>query len=123
MGRLLGIATLAIQADRLAMALDAARRWNAHFVLKGYHTIVASPDGQTFVSTTGNAGLAKGGTGDVLTGILAALIAQFGSDDGARVLRPRRLSSRPGRGVRQRAERICPASSPAKSRMPCPMPG
>src|SRR5258707_6809426 len=86
MSRLLGIATLAIQADRLAMALDAARRWNAHFVLKGYHTIVASPDGQTFVSTTGNAGLAKGGTGDVLTGILAALIAQFGSDDGARVL-------------------------------------
>jgi hydroxyethylthiazole kinase-like uncharacterized protein yjeF len=86
MGRLLGIATQTIQADRLAMALDAARRWNAHFVLKGYHSIVASPDGQTFVSTSGNAGLAKGGTGDVLTGILAALIAQFGADDGARVL-------------------------------------
>jgi ADP-dependent NAD(P)H-hydrate dehydratase / NAD(P)H-hydrate epimerase len=86
MGRLLGISTLAIQTDRLAMALDAARRWNAHFVLKGYHSIVASPDGETFVSTTGNAGLAKGGTGDVLTGILAALIAQFGGDDGARVL-------------------------------------
>ena len=86
MGRLLGIATQTIQADRLAMALDAARRWNAHFVLKGYHSIVASPDGQTFVSTAGNAGLAKGGTGDVLTGILAALIAQFGADDGARVL-------------------------------------
>jgi ADP-dependent NAD(P)H-hydrate dehydratase / NAD(P)H-hydrate epimerase len=86
MGRLLGISTLAIQADRLVMALDAARRWNAHFVLKGYHSIVASPDGQTFVSTAGNAGLAKGGTGDVLTGILAALIAQFGLDDGARVL-------------------------------------
>jgi hydroxyethylthiazole kinase-like uncharacterized protein yjeF len=86
MGRLLGISTLAIQTDRLAMALDAARRWNAHFVLKGYHSIVASPDGETFVSTAGNAGLAKGGTGDVLTGILAALIAQFGLDDGARVL-------------------------------------
>src|SRR6267143_4098734 len=86
MGRLLGISILAIQADRLAMALDAARRWNAHFVLKGYHTIVASPDGQTFVSTTGNAGLAKGGTGDVLTGILAALVAQFGVNDGARVM-------------------------------------
>jgi NAD(P)H-hydrate epimerase len=86
MGRLLGIATQTIQADRLAMALDAARRWNAHFVLKGYHSIVASPDGQVFVSTAGNAGLAKGGTGDVLTGILAALIAQFGADDGARVL-------------------------------------
>lgn len=86
MGRLLGISTQTIQADRLAMALDAARRWNAHFVLKGYHSIVASPDGQVFVSTAGNAGLAKGGTGDVLTGILAALIAQFGANDGARVL-------------------------------------
>jgi NAD(P)H-hydrate epimerase len=68
------------------MALDAARRWNTHVVLKGYHTIVASPDGRTFVSTAGNAGLGKGGTGDVLTGLLAALIAQFGADDGARVL-------------------------------------
>jgi len=86
MGRLLGIATQTIQADRLLMALDAARRWNVHFVLKGYHSIVASPDGQIFVSTTGNAGLAKGGTGDVLTGILAALVAQFGRDDRARVL-------------------------------------
>jgi len=53
---------------------------------RAYHSIVASPDGQTFISTSGNAGLAKGGTGDVLTGILAALIAQFGADDGARVL-------------------------------------
>jgi ADP-dependent NAD(P)H-hydrate dehydratase / NAD(P)H-hydrate epimerase len=86
MGRLLGITTLAIQADRLAMACDAARRWNAHFVLKGYHSIVTSPDGQAFVSTVGNPGLGKGGTGDVLTGILSALIAQFGADDGARVL-------------------------------------
>jgi len=86
MARLLGNTSQAIQGDRVAMALDAARRWNTHVVLKGYHTIVASPDGQTFVSTAGNAGLGKGGTGDVLTGILAALIAQFGADDGARVL-------------------------------------
>jgi len=86
MARLFGIETLAIQADRLKMALDAARRWNVHFVLKGYHTIVASPEGQSFVCTSGNAGLAKGGSGDVLTGILAALIAQFGTVDGARVL-------------------------------------
>jgi NAD(P)H-hydrate epimerase len=47
---------------------------------------VASPDEKVFVSTTGNAGLAKGGSGDVLTGLLAALIGQFGTDDGARVL-------------------------------------
>ena len=86
MARLFGIETLVIQADRLKMALDAARRWNAHFVLKGYHTIVASPEGQPFVCTSGNAGLAKGGSGDVLTGILAALIAQLGTVDGARVL-------------------------------------
>ena len=86
MGRLFSTTTLAVQSERLKMALDAARRWNAHFVLKGYHTVVASPEGQSFVCTTGNAGLAKGGSGDVLTGILAALIAQFGLDDGARVL-------------------------------------
>ncbi len=86
MARLLGNTSQAVQGDRVAMALDAARRWNTHVVLKGYHTIVASPDGRTFVSTAGNAGLGKGGTGDVLTGLLAALIAQFGADDGARVL-------------------------------------
>jgi len=86
MARLLGSTSTAVQADRVALALEAARRWNVHIVLKGYHSIVASPDGQTFVSTAGNAGLAKGGTGDVLTGILSALIAQFGADDSARVL-------------------------------------
>ncbi len=86
MARLLGSTSQTVQTDRLALAQDAARRWNAHVVLKGYHSIVASPDGQSFVSTAGNAGLGKGGTGDVLTGILSALIAQFGADDGARVL-------------------------------------
>jgi hydroxyethylthiazole kinase-like uncharacterized protein yjeF len=86
MARLLGATSLAVQANRVATAVDAARRWNAHIILKGYHSIVASPDGRAFISTAGNAGLAKGGTGDVLTGLLAALIAQFGVDDGARVL-------------------------------------
>jgi NAD(P)H-hydrate epimerase len=86
MARLLGSTSTAGQADRVATALEAARRWNAHVVLKGYHSIVASPDGRTFVSTAGNAGLGKGGTGDVLTGVLAALVAQFGTDDGTRVL-------------------------------------
>jgi NAD(P)H-hydrate epimerase len=86
MARLLGSTSTAVQADRVAMALEAARRWNAHVVLKGYHSIVASPDGRAFVSTAANAGLGKGGTGDVLTGLLAALVAQFGTDDGGRVL-------------------------------------
>src|SRR5229473_821113 len=75
MARLLGSTSQSVQGDRIAVALDAARRWNAHVVLKGYHSIVASPDGQTFVSTAGNAGLGKGGTGDVLTGILAGEVA------------------------------------------------
>jgi len=86
MARLVGATSGAVQADRIAMAQDASRRWNAYIVLKGYHSIVASPTGQIFVATAGNAGLGKGGTGDVLTGILAALVAQFGTDDLGRIL-------------------------------------
>ncbi|MDP9338782.1 MAG: NAD(P)H-hydrate dehydratase [Acidobacteriota bacterium] len=85
MARLLGISTPEVQADRLKAARDAAKRWNAHVILKGFHTIIASPHGNIFVNITGNAGLAKGGTGDVLTGLLAALIAQFKTDDSARI--------------------------------------
>ena len=55
-------------------------------ILKGFHTLIAAPDGGVFVNTTGNAGLAKGGTGDVLTGLLAALTAQFKTGDWLRVL-------------------------------------
>jgi hydroxyethylthiazole kinase-like uncharacterized protein yjeF len=86
MARLLGITTLDVQNDRVHFALDSAKRWNAHVILKGFHTLIASPDGQLFVNTTGNPGLAKGGSGDVLTGILAALTAQFGTDDWPRTL-------------------------------------
>jgi len=86
MARLLGISTREVQADRLKAARDAAKKWNAHVILKGFHTIIASPDGNTFVNTTGNAGLAKGGTGDVLTGLLAALTAQFKTNDWVRIL-------------------------------------
>jgi ADP-dependent NAD(P)H-hydrate dehydratase / NAD(P)H-hydrate epimerase len=86
MARLLGVSTKEVQADRLKAARNSALKWNAHVVLKGFHTIIASPEGGLFVSTTGNAGLAKGGTGDVLTGVLTALTAQFGTADGHRVL-------------------------------------
>ena len=64
----------------------AAKKWKAHVILKGYHTILAAPDGRVFVNTTGGPSLAKGGTGDVLTGVLAALTAQFGTEDWLRVL-------------------------------------
>jgi hydroxyethylthiazole kinase-like uncharacterized protein yjeF len=86
MARLLGKSTRDVQGDRLKAAREAARRWNVHVILKGFHTLIASPAGEVFVNTTGNAGLAKGGTGDVLTGLLAALTAQFKTGDWLRVL-------------------------------------
>lgn len=86
MARLLGSSIAEVQKDRVKTAVDAARKWNAHVVLKGFHSIVASPKGQVFVNTTGNPALAKGGSGDVLTGLLAGLIAQFGADDLLRVV-------------------------------------
>jgi NAD(P)H-hydrate epimerase len=86
MARLLGTTTAMVQENRVAAALDSARNWNAHVILKGFHTLIASPDGKLFVNTSGNPGLAKGGTGDVLTGVLSALTAQFGTKDWVRVL-------------------------------------
>ena len=86
MGRLLLRSAKDVQEDRARTAQDAARRWNAHVILKGSHTIIAAPDGQIFVNTSGNPGLAKGGSGDVLTGVLAALTAQFKTADLTRIL-------------------------------------
>jgi hydroxyethylthiazole kinase-like uncharacterized protein yjeF len=86
MARLLGVSTKDVQADRMKVARESALKWNAHVILKGFHTIIASPTGDLFINTTGNASLAKGGSGDVLTGLLAALTAQFGSQDWHRVL-------------------------------------
>lgn len=78
MARLLGISKASVQADRLGTALNAAKVWKAHVILKGFHTILATPDGNAFVNTTGNSGMAKGGSGDVLTGILAGTTSQLG---------------------------------------------
>jgi NAD(P)H-hydrate epimerase len=86
MARLLGVTVKEVQARRLDVALEAAGRWRAHVILKGFHTILATPSGYAYINTTGNAGMATGGTGDVLTGILAGLTAQFGTEDWARVL-------------------------------------
>jgi NAD(P)H-hydrate epimerase len=86
MSRLLGCSTADVQKRRLETALEAASRWRAIVVLKGYHTIVAAPDGRAYINSTGNPGMAAGGTGDVLTGILAGLTAQFGIADWLRVL-------------------------------------
>jgi len=86
LARLIGCSSREVQSERLKTAAQAARRWNVHVVLKGFHTLVVTPAGDVFVNTTGNAGLAKGGSGDVLTGVLAGLTAQFGTDDWSRIL-------------------------------------
>lgn len=76
MARLLGTTVAAVQADRPGAAAQCARRFNCVAVLKGTGTIVAAPDGKMIQNTTGNPGLARGGSGDVLAGMLAALLAQ-----------------------------------------------
>ena len=86
MARLLMRSTKDLQEDRVRTAQEAAQRWNVHVVLKGSHTVIASPGGETFVNTSGNPGLAKGGSGDILTGLLAALTAQFKTKDWTRTL-------------------------------------
>jgi ADP-dependent NAD(P)H-hydrate dehydratase / NAD(P)H-hydrate epimerase len=61
---------------RKRVALKYARQWHSILVLKGHRTVVASPDGKVYVNTTGNAGMATAGCGDVLTGMIAAFLAQ-----------------------------------------------
>lgn len=74
--RLLASTTDAVQADRVGAALELARRFKAHVALKGCGTIVAHPDGRWRINATGNPGLASGGSGDVLSGMAGALLAQ-----------------------------------------------
>jgi ADP-dependent NAD(P)H-hydrate dehydratase / NAD(P)H-hydrate epimerase len=86
MARLLGSTTAEVQKDRLRAALRGAARYHAIAVLKGFHSIVAVPDGRAFVNSTGNPGMATAGTGDVLTGMLAGLTAQFGIEHWERLV-------------------------------------
>ena len=76
MARLTGLSAAALANDRAGIALRYAKAWDAVVVLKGARTVVASPDGRVCVNPTGNPGLARGGSGDVLAGMLAALLAQ-----------------------------------------------
>ena len=77
MARLLGCSTVEIQSSRLDVARKAAKDWNAIVILKGHQTVIAEPTGSAWVNSTGNPGMATGGTGDVLTGILTGLLAQY----------------------------------------------
>ena len=75
MSRLTGLSVEAVQADREGIARRYAAQWNAVVVLKGARTVVAGPDGRACINPTGNPGLARGGSGDVLAGMTSALLA------------------------------------------------
>jgi len=76
MARLLGCTVAEVQRNRLNIATEFAAEHELVVVLKGHRTLVTSPDGTVWVNTTGNPGMATGGTGDILTGMVAGLIAQ-----------------------------------------------
>jgi NAD(P)H-hydrate epimerase len=77
MARLAGITVAEVQANRLEVAREFARRVGVTLVLKGARTLIAHPDGRVAVNTSGNPGMAKGGSGDLLTGLTAGLLAQY----------------------------------------------
>lgn len=80
MARLAGLTVKEVEADRVGLARRFATRHKLTLVLKGWRTLVAHPDGSIAVNTSGNPAMAKGGSGDILTGIVAALLAQFPGD-------------------------------------------
>ncbi|WP_371380529.1 NAD(P)H-hydrate dehydratase [Sporomusa aerivorans] len=85
MARLTGHSIQLVNSDRINITRKAAGEWGSIVVLKGARTVVAFPDGEVYINPTGNAGMATGGTGDVLTGVIAGLIAQGMSSHDAAV--------------------------------------
>jgi NAD(P)H-hydrate epimerase len=77
MARLMGTSIKTVQENREQIAREFAVDHSVTLVLKGWRTLVAHPDGRIGVNTTGNPGMAKGGSGDILTGIVAAMLAQY----------------------------------------------
>jgi len=76
MARLASITTAEVQRDRISLAMGYAKEHGVTLVLKGAHTVIATPEGQAYVNTTGHPGMGTGGAGDVLTGIISSLLAQ-----------------------------------------------
>jgi len=80
MARLAGLTVKEVEADRVGLARTFAMKHKLTLVLKGWRTLVAHPDGSIAVNTSGNPAMSKGGSGDILTGIVAAMLAQFPND-------------------------------------------
>jgi len=85
MARLVGLGVKEVEADRVGLARKFATENGVTLVLKGWRTLVAHPDGRVAVNTTGNPAMAKGGSGDILTGIVAAMLAQYPDEVGEAV--------------------------------------
>jgi len=102
MARLAGCTIADVQKDRLGTARKFAREHELIVVLKGHRTLVVRPDGEAWVNTTGNAGMATGGTGDILTGMVAGMIAQHPTDAFAAVLAAVHLHGLAGDVMRER---------------------
>ena len=77
MARLVGMSADEVQASRLEIARNFALAHHTYVVLKGHRTLIATPDGKVYINPTGNAGMATGGMGDILCGMIAALLAQM----------------------------------------------
>lgn len=80
MARLIGTTNADVQADRIGTAREFATRHHVITVLKGSRSLIAAPDGNVYINPTGNAGMATAGSGDVLTGLVAGLLAQSPGD-------------------------------------------
>jgi len=83
LARMLGVSAADVQRDRIAAAREFATRHGVHIVLKGARSVIGAPDGRIVINPTGNPGMASGGTGDVLTGILGAFLARGLAPDAA----------------------------------------
>jgi len=77
MARLVGMSIEEVQANRLEVARTFAQTHQVYVVLKGHRTLIATPEGAVFINPTGNPGMATGGTGDVLCGMIAAWLTQL----------------------------------------------
>ena len=77
MGRLAGISTTDVQANRIEVARNFATRHHVYVILKGHRTLIATPDGKVFINPTGNPGMASGGSGDLLAGMVAGWLGQL----------------------------------------------
>lgn len=88
MARLTGLTIREIEADRINVARRFVREYGVTLVLKGWRTLIASPGGRIAVNTTGNPAMAKGGSGDILSGIIAAMLAQYAVDKEGNVADP-----------------------------------